>query len=127
MREIEEAEYWLKSAEELLWDKDTSPSKYTVVTAMCVHSIIRANDALTNKFLFETAKRHEDTPRLFLKLISLGKIDKKYKSLVLEVLAPAVRIKSFVDYRGSNVTQASAVSWVNSTKRFLEAAKEILK
>jgi len=127
MKEIEEAYYWLKGAEDLLNNNDSSSSKYTVVVAMCVHSIIRANDALTNRYLFETARSHEDAPRLFLKLIENAKIDRKYKNLALEIIAPAIRIKSLVDYRGAIITQPTAGAWVDNAKRFLDAAREILK
>ncbi|MBS3125733.1 hypothetical protein J4211_05820 [Candidatus Woesearchaeota archaeon] len=127
MKEIEEARHWLNGAEDLLNNNDASNSKYTVIVAMCVHSIIRANDALTNRFLFETAKAHEDAPRLFLKLIENGKIDKGYKNLAHEIIAPAIRIKSLVDYRGATITQPTAATWLENTKRFLNMVKEILK
>ena len=127
MKEIEEAQYWLKGAEGLLTNKDSSNSKYTVVVAMCVHSIIRANDALTNRFLFETAKAHEDAPRLFLKLIENGKIDKNYKNLAHEIIAPAIRVKSLVDYRGATITQPTAREWVENAKKFFGVVNGILK
>ncbi len=126
MKEIEEAEHWLNGAENLLNSGEQSGSKYTVIVAMCVHSIIRANDALTNRFLFETARAHEDAPRLFLKLIETGKIDKTYKNLAHEIIMPATRIKSLVDYRGATITQPTAVNWIENTKKFLSAVKNIL-
>lgn len=47
MRELKEAEFWLQSANKLLNSKNPDREKYTVVVAQTIHSIIRANDAMT--------------------------------------------------------------------------------
>jgi hypothetical protein len=65
MRELKEAEFWLQSAKELLDSKNPDREKYTVVVAQAIHSIIRANDAMTLKFLGERAFRHDDAPLFF--------------------------------------------------------------
>lgn len=126
MKELEEAEAWLAGAEFLLKRK-SSEADYTVVVAMCVHAIIKANDALTNRYLFKTALRHEDAPELFLKLIEQGKVDKMYDSVRKEILIPAVRIKSLVDYRGATITQPTAQTWLENTGRFIQVAKACLQ
>ena len=94
---------------------------------MCIHAIIRANDALTNRYLFKTALKHEEAPELFLRLVEQGKIDRKYDSVRKEILIPAVRIKSLVDYRGATITQPTAQSWIENAKKFIGIAKNCLK
>jgi hypothetical protein len=67
MREIEEAEFRLKSA------------KY------------RANDALTLRFLNIRSLRHDDAPRLFLKLVQQNKFPAKFSNLRTTVFTPAIQ------------------------------------
>ena len=69
MKELEEAGAWIAGAEALL--NRASDTDYTVAVAMCVHAIIRANDALTNRYLFRTSHRHEEAPEFFIVLIDL--------------------------------------------------------
>lgn len=126
MKELEEAEAWLAGAESLL-NKKLSEADFTVAVAMCVHAIIRANDALTNRYLFRTAQRHEDAPELFLRLVEQGKIDKTYDFARKEILIPAIRIKSLVDYRGAAITQPTAQTWLESARKFIQIAKACLQ
>ena len=126
MKELKEAEAWLYGAKALS-ESNLPEEKYTVVVAMCVHSIIKANDALTSRFLFRTAIRHEKASELFLKLVEQGKIDKKYDSLRREILIPAIRLKSFVDYRGATTTRDSAQTWLDNAKKFIDVVKECLR
>lgn len=55
MREINEAEFWLQGAKNLFSSGDQTSEKYTVIVAQSIHSVIRANDALTLKFLGKRA------------------------------------------------------------------------
>lgn len=45
-----------------------------MIVAQCIHSVIRANDALSMNFLGRRAIRHDIAPRLFLELIEENKI-----------------------------------------------------
>lgn len=126
MKDLEEAEAWVAGAEFIL-KRESSEADYTVVVAMCVHAIIKANDALTNRYLFRTAIKHEEAPELFLRLIEQGKIDRKYDSVRKEILIPAIRIKSRVDYRGATITQPTAAGWIESAKKFIGIAKDCLQ
>ncbi len=81
MREINEAEDWLRSAKTLLEGSSASRERYTVIVAQCIHSIIRANDALSMNFLGRHAIRHDTAPRLFLELIEENKIPLRYANL----------------------------------------------
>lgn len=127
MKELKEAKAWLYGAQ-TVFDADLDvPEKFTVVVAMCIHAIIRANDGLTVKFLKKKSFRHEDAPELFLQLIEHGIINKKYENLQKEILLPAVEIKSMVDYRGTIITKTKANTWIEKTKRFIEFANESLK
>jgi hypothetical protein len=63
-----------RSAKNLFDSEIQTPEKYTVIVAQCIHSIIRANDALTLKFLKKRAFKHIEAPELFLELIKQHKI-----------------------------------------------------
>jgi len=65
----------------LLSSEFSDNEKYTVVIAQSIHSIIRANDALTTKFLKKRAVRHDEAPLLFLELVRLNKIPAKLAKL----------------------------------------------
>lgn len=127
MRELKEAEFWLKSARELLNSESQDNEKYTVVIAQSIHTIIRANDALTTKFLNKRAIRHDDAPELFLELIRLNKIPPKFANLRTSVLTPAVQTKSKADYKGLWSSSTDAEKWIRMAEKFLESVKECLK
>ena len=127
MREIKEAEFWLESAKYLLRSAILDREKYTVIVAQSIHSIIRANDALTLKFLSKKAIRHDEAQKLFLDLIRLNKIPSKFADLRKTVISPAIRTKSKADYKGLEVGRADAEKWINLAEKFLKAAKESLE
>lgn len=127
MREINEAEFWLRSAKNLL-DYDIQESeKYTVVVAQSIHSIIRANDALTLKFLNKRAIKHLEAPELFSELIRQNKIPSNYADLKKTVLLPAIETKSKADYKGLHASKSDAERWVRLAENFLNSAKACLK
>jgi uncharacterized protein (UPF0332 family) len=127
MSEFKEAEFWLESAKHLGDMDSREKSKYTVMVAQCIHSIIRANDALTLRFLNIRGLRHDDAPRLFLKLIQQNKIPSKFSNLRTTVLTPAIQMKSKADYKGIEISKAEAGKWVRNAEKFLAAARECLK
>ncbi|MFH1773570.1 MAG: hypothetical protein ABH874_01230 [Methanobacteriota archaeon] len=127
MRELKEAEFWLESAKQLLSSESLDNEKYTVVIAQSIHSIIRANDALTTKFLNKRAIRHDDAPQLFLELVRLNKIPTKFADLRIAVVTPAVQLKSMADYKGLMSSKSDAEKWVRNAEKFLKSVKECLK
>lgn len=62
---FKQAKLWLEGAQYISDYGEESKDKYVVAVAMAIHSIIKANDALTLKFMNITAKRHDDARRLF--------------------------------------------------------------
>lgn len=125
MREIKEAECWLKSAKMLFDESSTNREKYTVVVAQCIHSIIRANDALSMHFLGRCAMRHDDAPRLFLELICENKIESKY-AILRDVITRSVQLKSKVDYKGLEMSKTDAKRWITKAENFYKAAIDSL-
>jgi len=124
MREVKEAEFWLKSAKDLFDSNKPNSEKYTVVTAQVIHSIIKANDALTLKFLRKRAIRHDDAPQLFLDLIKFNKIPPKFADLRKTVIIPAINTKSRADYKGIEVSRTEAERWIRMGEKFLKSVKE---
>ncbi len=124
MREVKEAKAWLTAAEHLV-DSEGGRERFTVAVAMSIHSIIRANDALTMRFLKRRSTRHEDAPMLFREIIKQRKIDPKHAGL-RKVLEKAIPQKSFYDYRGAEVGKKEAVRWVKEAERFISTVEEIL-
>ena len=126
MREIREAEAWLESARNLLENETLGDERHTVVVAQSIHAIIRANDALTMKFLGKRAIRHDDAPRLFLDMVTGNKIPPQHADLRKTVLIPAVQTKSQADYKGTSFSRKDALIWIGKAERFLKAAKDCL-
>lgn len=60
---------------------------------MAIHSIIKANDALTFRFLNTTARRHDDARRLFEELIRRNFIKSEY-SRYKQTIQDAITNKS---------------------------------
>ncbi len=102
-----------------------SRSRYTVVAAQCIHALIRANDALTMRYLGRRSTRHEDAALLFGELVRQHKIPARYADL-RGLLVRAVSEKSEYDYKGAAVGRDAAARWMRETERFLAAVREIL-
>lgn len=126
MRDLKEAEFWLAGAKRLLSSYDTEREKYTVITAMTIHSIIKANDALTIKFLKKRARKHDEAMSLFLQLIRENKIPSKFSNL-RNMLTESIQLKSKADYKGVEMSKSDAEKWVRKAEKFLNSAKESLK
>jgi len=92
---FEQAKLWLES-------KD----KYAVAVSMAIHSIIKANDALTFKFMNITAKRHDDARRLF-------------EDLIKKNFAKA-------EYRGAFFSKNDFEDMERKAEKFLKVAEEIV-
>lgn len=124
MREVREAEAWLSGAKHLL-DVDTGRERFTVAVGMSIHSVIRANDALTMRFLKRKSTRHEDAPMLFREMVKQKKINPKYAGM-RKVLERAIPQKSQYDYKGEEVGKKEAERWVREAERFVSTVREIL-
>lgn len=127
MRELKEAEFWLESAKNLMKSASPDRERYTVAVAQATHSIIRANDALTLRFLKRRAMRHDDAVRLFRDLVGLNKIPSKFADMGSTIIIPAVQTKSKADYKGIEVSKAEAERWLRRAQKFIECVKECLK
>ncbi|MCJ2670134.1 MAG: hypothetical protein LN416_06460 [Candidatus Thermoplasmatota archaeon] len=92
---------------------------------MTIHAMIRANDALTVRYLGRRSTRHEDAGRMFGELLRRNKIPAEYAGL-RNVLMRAVSEKSEYDYKGTEVGSRVAKRWVREARRFIDAVKEML-
>ncbi len=126
MKELKEAEFWLDGAKTLLNSEAKDAEKYTVVVSQSVHSIIRANDALTTRLLNKRAVKHDDASELFLDMIRRRMIPEKFSDLRMTIVIPAIQIKSKVDYKGAYSGKSDAERWIRNAEKFLSAAKECL-
>ena len=124
MSDLEEAEVWYESAKSA-FDSPRGREKYTVAVAQAIHALIKANDALTMKYLSLRSTRHEDAPVLFGDLIKQSKIDPKFADQ-RRLLTRAVAEKSNYDYKGTEVSKATASGWLRDVERFLEMVRGIL-
>src|SRR5205807_8646327 len=56
-------------------------ARFTVAIAQSIHALIKANDALSMRFLGRRSTRHEDAAIMFGRLIKQNKVDPKYAQL----------------------------------------------
>jgi len=80
---------------------------------------------LTTKYLDKRSTRHEQAVVLFMDLIKRNKIDPKFSEL-RKLLSKAAAEKSDFDYKGVDVSQATAARWLREVEQFLSAVHEIL-
>ncbi len=116
----------IESAKKSIYTDIAEREKYTVVVAQAIHSIIRANDALTLALLDKQAMRHDDAPRLFLEIIRLNKIPSKFADL-RSIITSAVIMKSKADYKGIEISRKDAEKWIRNAEKYLTCAKEALE
>jgi len=124
LSDLEEAEAWYESAM-ATFKSNRGREKFTVAVAQAIHALIRANDALTTKYLDKRSTRHEEAVVLFGDLIKRNKIDPKFSDL-RKLLSKAAAGKSDFDYKGVDVSQATAARWLREVEQFLKAVHEIL-
>ena len=96
-RALHEAEGWLLSAKHGLADASEDEARTNVCCAQSIHAIIRANDALSLRFLGHKSTRHDDAAVVFAKIIKQGKLPEKAEEFK-ELIADATRDKSGADY-----------------------------
>ena len=125
MKDIEEADSWLDAARFTLGNTRRGRERFTVSVAQSIHALIKANDALTMRFLKRRSTRHEDASVLFGELVKHSKIDARYASL-RALLVKASAEKSKYDYRGIDVGQNEAERWLGHVEEFVDCARGIL-
>ncbi len=122
-RAIAEAFEWLESAKLSLARCDEDSAACNVACSQAIHAIIRANDALTLKFLGRKGTRHDDAPALFAYLMKhsfLAKADEKFASII----AGAMLKKSGADYGKESFTKRDAEKLALQAEDFVHAAKK---
>src|SRR5439155_25903922 len=81
MKGLEKAESWLDAANFILANTAKGRARFTVAIAQSIHALIKANDALSMRFLGRRSTRHEDAAIMFGRLIKQDKVDPKYAQL----------------------------------------------
>ena len=99
-------------------------NKYAVAVAMVVHSIIKANDALTYKYLQQVARRHDEAPKLFEEAIKQHGLDSKasYKHIIYE----AISNKAKAEYRGTFFSKNNFESMKRNAEKFIKMTEELV-
>jgi uncharacterized protein (UPF0332 family) len=121
-RAIREAEEWLVSAKGKLEAAESGHSAANVCCALAVHAIIRANDALSLKFLLIKATRHDDAPMMFSKLLQQNKLGSENLRF-LRLLHKAMADKSGADYGKKAFGYEDAKKYVDEAEEFVVFAK----
>ncbi|MCI0504412.1 hypothetical protein L0Y65_06950 [Candidatus Micrarchaeota archaeon] len=126
IRALREAESWLVSAKQGLIDAEGDDARANVCCAQAIHSIIRANDALSLKFLGHKSTRHDDAAIVFMKIAREGKLPQGadgFKALI----ANAMRDKSGADYGKKAFSYEDAQIYIEQTEHFIAMVKDTLK
>jgi uncharacterized protein (UPF0332 family) len=120
-RAIMEAEGWLASAKEKLRDAQDEAALANVCCALAIHAVIRANDALSLRYLGIKPTRHDDMVTVFSKLLrnNLPKEDMRFKELIGKV----PRDKSGADYGKKEFSYAEAEEYVEKAEEFVGMAR----
>jgi hypothetical protein len=119
-RAIGEAEEWLLSAKDKLTLAENDESAANVCCALAIHAIIRANDAVSLRFLNMKATRHDDASMVFSKLLQQGKIPGENRRF-LRLLQKAMADKSGADYGKSSFGYEDAKKYVEEAEEFVAA------
>ncbi|MEK6857571.1 MAG: hypothetical protein AABX39_03210 [Nanoarchaeota archaeon] len=125
-RHFEQAKIWFDGANYIANSDKEGSDKYAVAVAMTVHSIIKANDALTFKFLHSTARRHDEARRLFEDLIKQNFVKSEYADYK-QIIQEAIDNKAKSEYRGAYFSKADFESLKRKAEKFLKMAGEIIK
>jgi uncharacterized protein (UPF0332 family) len=124
-RALHEAESWLVSAKYSLVEADEDDASANVCCSQAIHAIIRANDALSLKFLSYKPTRHDDAAIVFAKLVREGKLTDKAEQFK-NLIADAMRDKSGADYGKRSFSHEEAKEYVERAESFISIAKDVL-
>ena len=122
---FEQAKLWLEGAK-YISSFGEDREKYAVAMSMCIHSILKANDSLTMKFMGITARRHDDARRLFEDLVKKNFIKARYADC-RQIIQDAINNKAKAEYRGGFFSKSYFESMKRDAEKFLKIAGEIFK
>lgn len=124
-RHFEQAKHWLRGAEIVEDSPSDQNDKYAVAIAMAIHAIIKANDALTFKFMNVAAKRHDDARRLFEDLIKKNVIKAEYADYK-QIIQDAINMKAKAEYRGTFFSKSDYETMKRKAEKFLKMVEECM-
>ncbi|MBI2146575.1 hypothetical protein HYU22_04505 [Candidatus Woesearchaeota archaeon] len=122
---FEQARLWLVGAQHLFQYTTEGSDKYAVAVAMAVHAILKANDALTYKFMNMTARRHDEARRLFEDLIKSNLVPAGYASYK-QLVQDAITNKAKAEYRGAYFSKNDAEDMIKKADKFVVMAGEVV-
>ncbi len=120
-----QAHFWLEGARYCMNISSEDSEKYTVAVAMTIHCIIKANDALSAKFLNRTARRHDEARVLFEQLIKENKIQARY-ALFKNIVQDAISMKAKAEYRVAYFSKQDAEAMFRKADKFLAMVREVI-
>jgi len=124
---FEQSILWRKGAEYIVLSEEyTSSTKYSVAIAMLIHSIIKANDSLTSKYLNTVAKKHDDARILYQELIKKGFVQPQYASYS-NIVQDAISNKAKAEYRAGYFSKNDYEEFKRKTDKFIAMVKENLQ
>ncbi len=122
VRFLEEAQLWLRAAIYITESAGDAAARHAVGVAMAVHAILKANDALTLRFLSTTARRHDDARRLFEEMVRAHHIRPAYADSS-NLIQDAINDKARAEYRGGVFSKRDSDRLLAKAERFLAMAR----
>ena len=122
---FEQAKLWLEGAK-YISNLGEGREKYAVAISMCIHSVLKANDSLTMKFMGLTARRHDDARRLFEDLVKKNFIKAQYADCK-QIIQDAINNKAKAEYRGCFFSKSDFESMKRDAEKFLKMVGEVFK
>lgn len=122
---LDQAKLWLDGATHIAASGGENSQRYTVASAMAIHAVIKANDALTSKFLGLTARRHDDARRHFEDLVKKGFIRPEHASY-RQIIQDAIDNKSRAEYRVASFSKRDFEELRRKAEKFIAMAAALL-
>lgn len=122
---FKQARLWLDCARYGINLSTEDSEKHNVAVACSIHAIIKANDALSMRFLNRTAYHHDEARKLFEQLIKEGKINATYASYK-NIIQDAISQKAKAEYRVAYFSKADAEEMIRKAEKFLKMAGQVL-
>ena len=117
-----QAKIWLEGAAYVANLDFEGSNKYSVAVAMLVHAIIKANDALTYKYLNTIAQRHDDARRLFEELCKKNLIKSDFANYK-QILQEVINSKAKAEYRAAYFSKADFDNLARKAEKFIQMAQ----
>jgi uncharacterized protein (UPF0332 family) len=120
---LEQAKLWMEASRYISGGSDSANERHIVAVALAIHAILKANDAVTFRFIHATARRHDEARRLFQELVRRNLVKSEYAPYN-QIIQDAINNKARAEYRIASFSKKEADEMLGKAEKFIKMAEK---